>query len=152
MVSIHASFLKSCAGAFRMRRVHLYRPPTGVAVLEVGKDRAVTMIDLFIAGIKVIDQAKAYKKYERQFQVISNTLKMLGFNPEKFYEERLLLKFKGRTILCSLYSSGSPQIVKYAALATFSPGALSRVVRRIESCGWKRKVMLELKSRKTART
>ncbi|MEM4688391.1 MAG: hypothetical protein QXH65_04595, partial [Thermofilaceae archaeon] len=85
-----------------MRRVHLYRPPTGVAVLEVGKDRAVTMIDLFIAGIKVIDHAKAYKKYERQFQVISNTLKMLGFNPEKFYEERLLLKFKGRTILCSL--------------------------------------------------
>lgn len=133
-----------------MRRARIYKPPIGTALFEVGRDKAVVLVDLTIAGFKIFSSQKIYGRYEKEFDVINNTLEVLGLNLNKFDVERLLLKERGRTLLCCLYRDNSP-IVRYVAIATFSPGALLKAVKRLENAGWKKKVLIELKSKRPAR-
>lgn len=116
----------------------------------MARDRAVTLIDLTIAGFKLQSRA-AHEKYETQFRIVDSTLKTLGINLNRLEGERLLVKYRGRTMLCCLYYDKSLN-VRYAAIATFSPGALSKVKKKLESVGWRKRIVLELKSKKLART
>ncbi len=133
-----------------MRRVRLYKPPVGVALFEVGRDRTVAMIDLMVSGLKAVARSWGVERYSKQFEVIDSTIEALGVNLSRMRAERLLLKHKGRTVLCCLYWDGATPMVRYAAIATFSPGTLIKVVRRLESSGWKRRILIELKSRRVA--
>jgi len=132
-----------------MRAAGIYRPPTGVAVFEVGRDRKVVLVDLAIAGVKVA-RRPACERYEKQYDIVRRTLETLGLNMDIFSSEKVLLRYRGRTLLaCFYHTSGSP-IVKYVVISSLSPGILSKLSKKLESLGWRRRIFLELRSKRPA--
>lgn len=140
--------LRSHAG---MQRVRIYKPPTGVALLEAKRDRSVLLVDLQVIGAKVLKRTNP-EKYSKQYEIMESTLKALGLpSLGSAKEERLVLRLKGRIVLAILTYSGDDAIVRTVAFAAFSPGVLAKLVRRLEANGWKKIVMLELKPARSTR-
>ena len=123
--------------------MRVYRLLRGVATFEVGKDRSVVLIDLQVLGVKS-ERRSGARKYAKHFEIMGETLKSLGFRLPRRSEE-LVLKFKGRLVLCKLYYGEDPGAVKYVALASFSPSILSRLARGLVESGWRRLLLLEFK-------
>ncbi len=133
-----------------MQKVRIYKPPTGVALMEVRKDRSVVLVDLQVVGVKVLRRADP-RRYLRQYEVALSTLKALGLQPPKPEgEERLVLKYRGRLILATLIREGGGPLVRYVIFIAFSPGVLAKLARKLESNGWRRAAMLELKPVRSA--
>lgn len=127
-----------------MQRMHVYKPPSGIAVFEVKKDRSVVIIDMLIAGVRV-SQKGNFNRFSKQYEIIKSTLRALGLNFSPIVkEEKLVLKFGGRIVLCILYYSENG-IVKNAAIAGFSPGVLAKLSRKLELVGWRKIALFELK-------
>ena len=133
-----------------MQRMRIYKPPTGVALLEVKKDRSVLLVDLQIIGVKVLKRADP-EKYSKQYEIMKSTLKALGLPSLGSAREELVLRFKGRIVLAMLVYSSDNSIVRTAAFAAFSPGVLTKLVRKLETNGWKKVAMLELRPARTTR-
>jgi len=123
--------------------MRVYRLLRGVATFEVRKDRSVVLIDLQVLGVKS-ERRSGVRKYAKHFEIMSETLKSLGFHLPRRSEE-LVLKFKGRLVLCKLYYDEDLGVVRYVALASFSPSILSRLARGLVESGWRRLLLLEFK-------
>jgi len=134
----------------QMQRMRIYKPPTGVALLEVKKDRSVLLVDLQIIGAKVLKRADP-GKYSRQYEIVKSTLKALGLPSLGSTREEAVLRFKGRIVLAMLVYGSDDSIVRTAAFAAFSPGVLTKLVRKLEANGWKKVAMLELRPARTTR-
>lgn len=134
-----------------MQRMRIYKPPTGVALLEVKKDRSVLLVDLQIIGAKALKRADP-EKYSKQYEIMKSTLKALGLpSLGSTKEEELVLRFKGRIVLALLVYSSDNSIVRTTAFAAFSPGVLAKLVRKLEANGWRKVAMLELRPARTTR-
>ncbi|RLF06456.1 MAG: hypothetical protein DRK00_01525 [Thermoprotei archaeon] len=114
-----------------------------MAAFKVGKDRAVVSIDLLVSGARMEARVSA-RKYSRHHRIVDATLKSLGLELKGMPSEEVMLKYKKRLILCTLYY-GDDGRVEYAVMASFSPGTLSRLTKRLEEAGWKRLLLLEFK-------
>ncbi|MCS7105488.1 MAG: hypothetical protein NZ954_08020 [Thermofilaceae archaeon] len=127
-----------------MQRMRVYKPPSGIAVFEVKRDRSVVIIDMLITGVRV-SQKGSFNRFDKQYEIIQSTLKALGLNfSSTVKEEKMVLKYGGRIVLCILYYSESG-IVKNATIAGFSPGVLAKLSRKFEVVGWKKIALFELK-------
>jgi len=118
-------------------------------LMEVKKDRSVALVDLQVVGVKTLKHADP-RRYLKQYEVAYSTLKALGLQPLKVEEEKLVLRYRGRLILAALMHDRREVLVRYAIFVAFSPGVLAKLVRKLESNGWKKAVMLELKPVRSA--
>ncbi len=132
-----------------MRRIRIYKPPTGIALMEVRKDCSVALVDLQVVGVKILKYADS-RKYLKQYEVAYSTLKALGLQLPKAEEKRFALKYKGRLILAALIHERDEILARYATFIAFSPGVLAKLTKKLESNGWRRAVMLELKPVRSA--
>lgn len=123
--------------------MRVYRPLMGLAAFKVGKDRTVVAIDLLVSGARIEARASV-RKYSRHHTIVDATLKSLGLELKGMPNEEVVLKYRKRLFLCTLYY-GDGGKVEYAVMASFSPGTLSRLTKNLGEAGWKRILLLEFK-------
>lgn len=127
-----------------MRQIQVYKPPTGIAVFEVKRDRVVTLIDLMLIGVYLAKNINP-RKYSRQYDVVYATLKGLGLKfDDTSLREEFVIKYKRRLILCSLFLD-EKTIIKTVVFTSLSPGILRKLARRLIQVGWKQITLIELK-------